>query len=74
MPEIESPSSARRSTGETQPRHPHREIAELLATAILRARAGRNNTTACDPREVSLDFTGHQRVNTNPSDIEGVRN
>lgn len=74
MSEIESPSVARKTTRETQPRHPHREIAELLATAILRLRAGRNNTIVSDPREVSLDFTGHQRVNTNPSDTEGVRN
>ena len=71
---IESPSSARRSMCEAQPRHAHREIAELLAMAILRMRAGGHGQGICDPREVSLGFTGHQRVNTNPSDTEGVRN
>ena len=74
MSEIESPSIARRSTGEVQPRHPHREIAELLATAILRMRVAQYEPGIRDPREVSLGFTGHQRVNTNPSDKEGVRN
>ena len=74
MSEIESPSIARRAVGEVQPRHPHREIAELLATAILRMRATQHESGIRDPREVSLGFTGHQRVNTNPSDTEGVRN
>lgn len=74
MSEIESPPISRRSTGEVQPRHPHREIAELLATAILRMRVARHAPSIRDPREVSLGFTGHQRVNTNPSDTEGVRN
>ncbi len=74
MSENESPSITCHLIGEVQHRHPHREIAELLATAILRLRTGRTNTIVCDPRDVSLGFTGHQRVNTNPSDTEGVRN
>ncbi len=74
MSAIELSSAARRPTAEVQPRHPHREIPELLATAILRMRAIQHEPGIRDPREVSLGFTGHQRVNTNPSDTEGVRN
>jgi hypothetical protein len=74
MSEIESPSAASRSANEVQPRHPHREIAELMATAILRMRATQHEPGIRDPREVSLGFTGQQSVNTNPSDSEGVRN
>ncbi|MDO3530812.1 hypothetical protein Q3O93_02640 [Ralstonia pseudosolanacearum] len=74
MPAIESPSAARRPAAEILPRHPHREIAELLATAMLRMRAGRHDSSMIDLSEVGLGFTGHQRVHTNPSDTEGVRN
>lgn len=74
MSAIESPSAARRSAAEILPRHPHREIAELLAMAILRMRAGRHEPSVSDLSEVGLGFTGHQRVHTNPSDTEGVRN
>lgn len=74
MSAIESFSTAaRRSTAETLPRHPHREIAELLATALLRAHTARHASGDCDPSEVGLGFTGYQRVHTNPSDTEGVR-
>lgn len=74
MSAIESPSAARRPAAEILPRHPHREIAELLATAMLRIRAGRHEPGVSNPSEVGLGFTGHQRVHTNPSDTEGVRN
>ena len=60
-----------------RPRHPHQEIADLLAVALLRLRA---KETACDystiagaKDAVDLGFTGHQRVNTNPYQQEGVR-
>lgn len=72
MSAIESSSTARRAAAEILPRHPHREIAELLATAMLRMRA-RWHERVSDPSEVGLGFTGHQRVHTNPSLTEGVR-
>lgn len=74
MSVVESSSATRRSTAKILPRHPHREIAELLATAMLRMRAGRHEPGVSDPSEVCLGFTGDQRVHTNPSDTEGVRN
>ncbi len=74
MSAIESSSTARRPAAEILPRHPHREIAELLATAMLRARAVRHESGYGYPSEVCLGFTGDQRVHTNPSDTEGVRN
>lgn len=74
MSAIELSSAVRRQAAEIQPRHPHREIAELLATAMLRLRASRQAAIKHDPREVCLAFTGDQSVHTNPSDIEGVRN
>jgi len=60
-----------------RPRHPHQEIADLLAVALLRLRAKDSacdySTTACAKDAVGLGFTGHQRVNTNPYQQEGVR-
>jgi hypothetical protein len=41
---------------------------------MLRMRAGQHRPDGHDPSEVGLGFTGHQRVNTNPSATEGVRN
>ncbi len=67
MSKLESPSSARRSTGETQPRHPHREIAELLTTAILRMRANLHDFPHQESSMVCLAITGDQSVHTNPS-------
>jgi hypothetical protein len=59
-----------------RPRHPHQEIAELLAVAILRLRAKEsacNHLTTLDTKdEVDLGFPAHQRVNTNPYQQEGV--
>lgn len=74
MSAIESSSAARRPVAEILPRHPHREIAELLAAAMLRARAVQHESGVGHPSEVCLGFTGDQRVHTNPSDTEGVRN
>ena len=60
-----------------RPRHPHQEIADLLAVALLRLRAKDSacdySTTAGAKDAVGLGFTGHQRVNTNPYQQEGVR-
>jgi len=59
-----------------RPRHPHQEIADLLAVALLRLRA---KDSSCDSSatvgaqdEVDLGFSGHQRVNANPYQQEGV--
>jgi len=60
-----------------RPRHPHQEIADLLAIALLRLRAKETacdySTTECAKDAVGLAFTRHQRVNTNPYQQEGVR-
>lgn len=73
MSEIESPSAVRRTPDDVRARHPHREIAELLATAIVRARIKNFLLLATTESEVRLGFSGDQRVNTNPSYTEGVR-
>ncbi len=53
-----------------RPRHPHQEIADLLAVALLRLRA---KEAACDysatagaKDAVGLGFSSHQSVNVNP--------
>jgi len=73
MSELESPSSARRLTLEIQVRQPHREIAELLAAAIVRMRVKDICLPPATQSEVSLGFTANQRVNANPSYTEGVQ-
>lgn len=73
MSELESPSSARRLTREIQPRQPHREIAELLAAAIVRMREKNCQDVSYPYGEVCLGFTANQRVNANPSYTEGVQ-
>ncbi len=73
MSNIELPSVSRSSTREIQPRHPHREIAELLATAIVRMRAKIYTNLQITNSEVSLGFTANQRVNANPSYTQGVQ-
>ena len=73
MSELESPSSARRLTREIQARQPHREIAELLAAAIVRMRVKDICAPPATQSEVSLGFTANQRVNANPSYTEGVQ-
>jgi hypothetical protein len=76
MPIIESPLSIRPSTDDISPRQPHREIAELLATAIVRARLkgaiALEATQEWQDSEVCLGFSGDQSVHTNPSQPEGV--
>ena len=74
MSAVKSSSSSRRSTAEILPRHSYQEVAELLATAMLRMRAGRFVPGVDAPSEVCLGFAGNQRVHTNPSDTEGVWN
>lgn len=73
MSDIESPSVARPMMGIVQPRHPHREIAELLAAAIIRMRTKNPSAEYLTDSEVSLGFSAEQSVNTNPSYTEGVR-
>jgi hypothetical protein len=73
MTGIESPSAARRLAAEVLPRHPHREIAELFAAAILRMRAKNEPEAAGTDSEVSVGFPGDQRLNTNPVYTQGVR-
>lgn len=73
MSEIESLSAVRRTLDDVRARHPHREIAELLATAIVRARRKNFPLLATSESESRLGFSGDQRVNTNPSHTEGVR-
>lgn len=73
MSEIESPSIVRRCPDDALPRHPHREIAELLATAIARIRLNDRSDAENTYSEVQLAFSGDQSVNANPSYTEGVR-
>ena len=60
-----------------RPRHPHQEIADLLAVALLRLRdkdSALNHSTTSDGKdEVGLGFSAHQRVNANPDHNNGVR-
>ena len=67
MSDAEHPSSENGSTLVIQPRQPHREIAELLATAIARSRLKGLGDEGRIQSEVSLGFSGNQRVNKNPS-------
>lgn len=73
MSELESPLSARRLTREIQARQTHREIAELLAAAIVRMRIKDVCTPPATQSEVGLGFSANQRVNANPSYTEGVQ-
>ncbi len=73
MSNVESPLPVHRLMREIQPRHPHREIAELVAAAILRMRAKNYPDLPVTDSEVSLGFTANQRVNVNPSYTEGVQ-
>ena len=73
MSELESSSTARRLTREIQPRQPHREIAELLAAAILRMRENICRDFSEPHSEVCLGFSAKQSVHTNPSYTEGVQ-
>jgi hypothetical protein len=73
MSNVESPLHAHRLSREIRPRQAQREIAELLATAIVRARLKRFPLIVPAESEVSLGFTANQRVNANPSYTEGVQ-
>ena len=73
MSELQSPSTVRRCTHDIQPRHPHREIAELLAAAIVRMRSQHHPNLQIKNSEVGLGFSADQRVNANPSYTEGVQ-
>jgi hypothetical protein len=73
MSEVESPSTVRRLPDDVRARHPHREIAELLATAIARARVKNSSLPGPTKSEVGLGFSADQRVNANPSYTEGVQ-
>ena len=69
------PVSTLRRPGEIEPRTPWCEIADLLATALLRLRqqnTGRINPENFSPeRAVQLGFSGHQSVHDNPSGYFG---
>ena len=67
MPELEFPSTSRQPATESRPRHPQREIADLLATAILRMHADPDKLVHQDSSTVCLAITGDQSVHTNPS-------
>ncbi|WKB50809.1 hypothetical protein [Eleftheria terrae] len=57
------------------PRHPHQEIADLLALALLRLqlRTSAAPTPLHSPAPlVGLHFLPEQSVNANPSRLEGV--
>lgn len=77
MPIIESPLSTLSTSGGNLPRHPQREIAELLATAIVRARVkgvvAPEATHEGRDSAVCLAITAGQSVHVNPSYQEGVR-
>lgn len=77
MSELESLSTPHRPATASQPRHPQREIADLLATAIARARIKGHITPEAtadgQDSEVCLGFTADQSVHANPSYQKGVR-
>ncbi len=59
-------------SAEIQPRHPCREVAELLAMAICRLRTGQSSQASAKESTVRLDSSCHQSVHTNPYQPEGV--
>jgi hypothetical protein len=46
------------------------EIAEILATGLVRLRARQSSTLSADRGESSLDFTGHQSGPDDPGSQE----
>lgn len=72
MSEIETASVPRKTAGAKIPRHPYQEIADLLACAILRVRHSGQAKTTSENSAVQLAITGHQSVNANPSQPEGI--
>ena len=61
----------------SEPRHAHAEIADLLSAALLRLRARNSRSDdqnkSGDRESVCLGFSSQQRVNANPDQQEGVR-
>lgn len=76
MPTFE-PVSPLPRLGDPVPRALYREIADLLATALLRLR--RKNAEQSTPtnsfskNEIPLGFTDHQSVHDNPSQPSGAK-
>lgn len=60
------------SSDHDAPRHPHQEIADLLASAFLRLRQ-EASSAASNESTVDLGFGAQQRVHANPSQPKGVR-
>jgi hypothetical protein len=62
-------------TPNSQPRHPHQEIADLLATALLRLRQSvrLESDTEAHSAAVGLGFCGQQSVNGNTHHTQGAR-
>lgn len=56
-----------------KPRHAQQEIADLLATALLRLRSCHTTQAGPESASVGLGFSGHQSVNGNPAPHHGVR-
>lgn len=54
------------------PRHPHEEIADLLAAALLRLRDVSDLRASSDLEPVRLDLSGTPRVTTNSYENKGV--
>lgn len=73
MSDLESPSTLCQPATESLPRHSYREIAELLAMAIARARNKNLPELVAAESEVLLGFSADQSVNANPAYTEGVR-
>ena len=77
MSEAESFSISRAWAASTQARPAHREVADLLAAAIvlarLRGRAVAEVSIARQNSEVCLGFYGDQSVHVNPSQTQGVQ-
>ncbi len=73
MSNTESFSSSHRPTSDNRPRHPQREIADLLAAAILRMHADPPVCESPESSAVCLAITAHQSVHVNPSHQEGIQ-
>ena len=62
-------------TTRDMPRHPHQEIADLLATALLRLHGSSGQSlernSSAPVEEVCLGFIDGQSVNANPSQRKG---
>ena len=59
------------STHEQHPRTAYQEVADLIATALLRLRPS-GAANAPETSGLRLGFGGQQRVNANPSRQEGT--